>query len=395
MSTETEVLDAEATPETGEPVAPGTLVVQDKSALELAEEQFPMARREQVAAFLNIQAENPALLPYLGICAKYGLDPTMGQIWLIEKKIKVRDGDSGNKVDRYVLAPTVGRDGLLAVAQRQPEFEGMLSGVVCERDSFEVEYTGSREDPKVIHRYASKPTVFDDDEDARLYRGRILGAWAKVYVRGRFPTYFYADLKEYGQTGTGSDGSKYWRGAWAFTQAMILKAAQSMALRVAIGVTGIEPADELAGATAEMAQDAHDPEEGIEEFLRELEIPEQLKTDLGLAFQEANELEPFSWSIAKVKMRLEGRSEGEARQVLAEVQHEVQVHQRNEARAEGAKIPAKSLEKGAQLFQPEGWVTVTECEVLKTKVKVSLEGVEDPLDFKPEDPVLVRQTDAS
>lgn len=387
--TETEVLDAKPA---AEPVAAGDLVVQDATALDLADRQFPPERREQVAAFLNIQADNPALLPYLGICAKYELDPTMGQIWLIEKKIKVRDGDSGNKVDKYVLTPAVGRDGLLAVARRQKDYEGIHSGVVCEKDSFEVEYSGRRDDPQVLHRQASKPTVFAEGEDARAYRGRILGAWAKVYIKGMLPTYFYADLKEYGQMGTGNDGSKYWRGAWAYTSAMILKAAQSMALRVAIGVTGIHPADELAGAVAELAEDAADPTQGLEEFLAAEIVSDEQRTQLTNAITKANEQEPFSWSIAKVKMRLEGRTEEEVEAVLREIEDEIDVRRINEAMGEGAKIPARSLEQGAEIWVSHSWVTVAECEVLKTKVKVVLADEQDPVEFKLEDPVFVRQT---
>jgi hypothetical protein len=312
--------------------------VRADNALNLVE-RFTPEQRTQIAQFLNIQGDDPAFLPYLATCATYGLDPIMGQIWLIPQRVKVKDGaGKENWEDRY--RPSVGRDGLLAIARRTPEYEGIQGDVVCERDSFEVEYTGAQDDPQVLHRFRSKPTEGEENPDR--WRGKILGAWAKVYVRGKRPVFYYAPLREHGKFD--ADKNK-WMGSWGYTSAMIQKAAQSYVLRIALGVTGIVPADELASATSEFAGKAKvDPEEDAVEALREVLRTEdaEVRGALEDAIRKANALEPYSWSAAKVRMRLGDADVDQARAVAVEIGNE-------NLRREGAVWRREVEEAGGKL----------------------------------------------
>lgn len=317
---------------------------------ELAERVFTAERRVQVAQFLNITAEDPVLIPYLVACATYGLSPIMGEIWLIPQKVKVRNGDTTTSENRY--RPAVGRDGFLTIARRDKRYAGLQGAVICEHDTFEVEYTGNlAEDPKVLHRFASKPTVFEPGDDPGRWRGRILGAWAKCYTHGQPPTFYEASLREHGkleqewewgqQRGERKyvwlkeDGAKtfdntgrpsmQWAGAWEYVSAMILKAAQSYVLRIAMGITGLAPADEMqpqltagSGVLTESVPDQFEWEQ--------LECPPELRERLRLAVEAANELAPMSWSPAKCEMVLMSRSVEELEDRAASIEREAELH---------------------------------------------------------------------
>jgi hypothetical protein len=166
--------------------------------MELAERMFTPARRRAVAKFLNVESSDPALPAYLAVCASYGLSPVMGQVWLIPVRMKVRDGDVESWQDRYRVA--VGRDGLLAVARRDMRWRGMRYGVVCAADSFEVEDGIGPDYPKVLHRFAMKPTTFDTPAAATKYRGPVIGAWAYVRPLESEPEWYFANLREHGRT---------------------------------------------------------------------------------------------------------------------------------------------------------------------------------------------------
>lgn len=169
--------------------------------LELAGSMFPMEARQQIAALLTIPAESPALMPFLALCVAEGFSPWANHVWLIPKKIKVpaTDGDGDVEVVKHI--PMVGRDGLLHKARqtkRRPGgFKGLKHGVVCERDTFEVHEDGSFDGPVVLHRYASKPTEFGEGVDPGRYRGKIIGAWAKCFVDGEPPTFYFASVREH------------------------------------------------------------------------------------------------------------------------------------------------------------------------------------------------------
>lgn len=374
------------------------------NGFELAERVFTPERRESVAKFLNITADDPVLVPYLAVCATYGLSPIMGEIWLIPTKVTVRanNGEPEKKEDRY--KPAVGRDGFLSIARRDPRFRGLKSAVVCEHDSFEVEYDGSEDEPKVLHRFASKPTVFDEGVDPSRYRGRIIGAWAKCRVAGGDPTFYFASLREHGKLehefewGQARGERRYvyldaegkatfentgkpkmvWAGAWEYVSAMILKAAQSYVLRIALGITGLAPADEMVLDPAERMRLDEQPQGGramigTGEFEWEkIDAPEELRERLRTAVDAANELAPLSWAPAKIEMVLVGRPVDELEARAAEIEHEVELYEQriDPPSGEAQETPEE---------RPEGQVADAEVveppEPLSDEERVTLGGL--------------------
>ena len=314
--------------------------------LEIAERLFPPERRAAVAQFHGIPVDDPALMPYLSWCAALKLSPTSGHVWLIPKTVKPKDGAP----KRTIYKPAIGRDGLLQRARMTKGlpggYRGMQSAVLCEHDTFEVEYGGDIDtDPRVVHKYAPKPTEFAEGESPGRWRGKIIGAWAKAYVDGEPPTFYYADLKEHGQLQQVWDYDKgsrerkrvwlddagkptfaetgrpkqEWSGAWEYTSAMALKSAQSYVLRIALGVTGVEAVDEMHGP--------RQPESNGIEVSTSPELPEpdwgddeELAESLKLAFDRANQVQPGAYLPQKINLLLAGADSEELRRhLLADV----------------------------------------------------------------------------
>lgn len=326
-------------------------------AIQLAEDNFTPEQREQIARFLNITAEDVALMPFLGIAAHYGLDPIMGEVWLIPQKEKAKDG----KPERQYLRPAVGRDGYLSIARRQPDFQGIQGDVVCEHDSFDVDWDGTRDAPLVLHRPASKPTQFKGDENPARWRGKILGAWCKVWIKDRAPQYYYAPLSEHAKTWESQDGTrKGFSGAWSYTSAMILKSAQSVALRLAFGISGFVPVDEIRDEVEGYAEEITDLTIEAAQALRalQLDIPSELEDHLVEALLEINRVAPNSWGVSKVDMVLGGADQEKVESVLDGIEGEISVVQQREAEAEKAAQDAAEHPEQEQP-QPEEVVDAT------------------------------------
>ena len=194
----------------------------------LADRMYNDEHRAALARYLGVAPDNPALFPMLAVCAAWGLDPFAGQVWLLKQK-----GRDASGQERW--RPAAGRDGYLAIANRQPDFLGVQGDVVREQDTFKVAWqtldNGMR--PIVEHAYEQSP----GEGEERKVRGPILGGWAIVSRTGRLPVYYFAPWAEHMR-----DPEK---SAWSFKSAMILKAAQSMALRLTYSITGLVPVDEM------------------------------------------------------------------------------------------------------------------------------------------------------
>jgi hypothetical protein len=286
---------------------------------------IPQEHREAISQYLGIEADDPALPAYLAICEQYELSPFLGQIWLIETNEKIRDGE-GRETNRKRKRPAAGRDGYLAIAQRTGLLKGVQSDVVCEHDTFEVDWGVEPEKAPII-RHSYSPT----EED----RGNILGAWAKTYRVDAYPTFYFARLKEHGKFGTNSStGEKYWKSAWAYTSGMILKSAQSMALRIAFSITGVTPVDEQ--------REGEEPVALIEE---EATIPwpedPAISDRLRSAVYEANLLEPNRYGPAVLQMMLGGKSPDELAQLAAQIEadNEQLASERGEEVADAEVVP--------------------------------------------------------
>lgn len=307
------------------------------NSLRMIEATFDTREKRQIAAYLGIDPRDDAFIPYLATCAQYGLDPVMGQIWLMEVKEKgAKDGEEKKR-----KKPAVGRDGFLAIARRTPEYEGMEFDVVCSKDTFEKRTENGI--PRVLHEYPSMPTEFEEGEVAANYRGDIVGAYCIVYVRGKKPTYFFAWLKEHAQTWTSNDGRSGYARAWKYTSVMIIKAAQSIALRLALGITGVVGADELKPESTEpeaLTSGTGGGPPSPAAFLSELEVDDELKDRLQREVARANAESPNSWSLAKLQMRLAGRDEDAVLRVLEEVQKENHIREEKATKAAEEEVDA-------------------------------------------------------
>jgi len=155
-----------------------------------------------------IGANDRELNMYLTIAAKYELDPFLHEIWF------TKIGDRNTII--------TGRDGYLKIANRHPEYNGMISDVVCAGDKF------LKDGDIVKHAY--------DIQN----RGAIIGAYAVVYRKDReHPSYFFAPFREYNKGG---------RGVWGqYPSAMIIKVAEAMALKRAFSISGLVTEEEIGG----------------------------------------------------------------------------------------------------------------------------------------------------
>lgn len=155
-------------------------------------------------------ATDAELSMFLTLAGTYKLDPFARQIYFMK---------AGGK-------PTIitGRDGYLAIAQRDANFDGLLSGTVHENDVFEIDTM----EGKVIH----KPNLKDS--------GKIVGAWAIAYHKNRKPAPVYVKMKEYMKQ------SQVWS---QYPSSMIEKVAEVRALKRQFGISGLVTEEEI-GTTA-------------------------------------------------------------------------------------------------------------------------------------------------
>jgi hypothetical protein len=230
---------------------------------------------------------------FLELCARYELDPFAKEIYAA--KMGSRSGEGGR------VAIIVGRDGMLKVAQRSGEFEGIAGDVVRFNDEFSKDSVKDLPD-HIIRGHALPPD--DTGKYPEGSRGPIVGAWATVYRRGRKPTYFYAPLNEYKPT-----GNKLTYSPWSNQEsAMILKCAESTALRKAFSINGVVGEEEMSRALERDAQDIGMTEWGSDPTLAAW-LPQ--------LFAAANALREDAYRPAKVRMMLRGKDD-EARELLAQ-----------------------------------------------------------------------------
>ena len=235
---------------------------------------------------------------FLEVAARYDLDPFAGQIYA------AKIGGQTSVI--------VSRDGLLSFAHRQQDFEGMVGDVVRENDEFRVTFdNGVRQvhhvwgtTPSLVapleqgtHPDASPPPRQSDHP-----RGEIIGAWAEVHRKGMRPTFYYAERSEY-------DSKK---STWASKpSAMILKVAESMALRKSFSISGVVGEDEVAKERASLSSLPEEPDWGNDP---------DMAVALKQAVEDANELVPGSYRPPKVKALLQDADDERRTEVLRGIQ---------------------------------------------------------------------------
>jgi len=142
---------------------------------------------------------------FLHVAETYGLNPFLGQIFYWKDK-------KGNSI-QYTS-----RDGYLSIANRHEAFDGFFSDVVRKNDSFK------RKNDVIEHEYGTD-------------RGEIIGAFCQVFRKDRSQeVYSFANFNEY--NGYNSVWNRY-------PSAMILKVAESMALKRAFSVSGLVSKEEM------------------------------------------------------------------------------------------------------------------------------------------------------
>jgi len=142
---------------------------------------------------------------FLHIAESYGLDPFNKELFFW------KDNKGG-----YTIMTS--RDGYLKIANMNEAFDGLVSDVIRANDNFAKNENG------IEHQYGSE-------------RGKIVGAYALVYRKDRkYPVYVFAPYEEY------KAHNRVWS---SYPSAMILKVAESMALKRGFTVSGLVSQEEM------------------------------------------------------------------------------------------------------------------------------------------------------
>lgn len=307
-----------------------------------AREDFDDKQIELIRATVAKDCNTPELYMFLELCAKYDLDPFAREIYAA--KMGNKDGQTGNVV------MIIGRDGLLAIANRSGEFLGIEGDVVCQNDTF------SKKAGEAL------PT----HEYTQTDRGDIVGAWAVAYRMQRQPTYFFAPLAEYKP----GPGRKLDYSPWSSQQsAMILKCAESMALRKAFSITGLVGEEEMSRNRAIAENGARQLVSASDSELEWGEDP-ALALWLQQLVAAANESKASIYRPAKLRAMLQGRTDDEREEFAVVVCDQlaaagVAVPERPTAeQAEEARVAA---EKAAQEAQEAEAAAAAEAEAAEAE----------------------------
>ncbi|MDO6737135.1 RecT family recombinase [Wenyingzhuangia sp. 2_MG-2023] len=161
---------------------------------------------EEVAVIQNTVAKgtNGVELGYfLSVCKSVDLNPFNKEIWCYKD----------NKNNIIIIT---GRDGFLTKAQRSPQYNGIRSSEVCEKDVFNLDVANN----KITHNIT----------ESRSKRGAIIGAYAIAFRKDGEPTIEWADFATYNK------GSFVWK---SHDADMIKKVAESHALKKAFGMSNL------------------------------------------------------------------------------------------------------------------------------------------------------------
>lgn len=231
--------------------------------------------------------DNEFLL-FLELVGRYKLDPFAGHVYLA--KMPGKDGEPPT------YKTIVARDGLLALANRHEDFEGVEGDVIYASDVI------ARTPDGFQHTYAQIAA------EERM-KDKIVAAWARVYRDGRRPTFFLARFASYKRSNRAWD---------RYPDAMILKVAESMALRKAFSITGLIPEDEVGARYDEQAGGIVD-EGAVVEQEPDWGPDEKLAEQLQVAFAEANRVRPGAFLPQKIRLSLAGADQLKRREILQQV----------------------------------------------------------------------------
>lgn len=219
---------------------------------------FNPAMIQTIKSTVALGATDSELLMYLSLAKKYGLDPFAKQIWCLKYAKKDRDGNFDYANTRATIFS--GRDGFKAYAQSHgDEYKGLQSNYVCENDEFELHQTFDVEKGEVI-------IASFQHKNTHKERGKPVGAWAVSLRAGKSPVIVYIESTEFKQD------SPIWR---KFEQSMLVKCAESVALRKQWVITGLVSADEVDPESFVKAKEKY-PESRIDHDEKALLIAENV-----------------------------------------------------------------------------------------------------------------------
>lgn len=188
----------------------------------------PQMRNLIKDALLPAEATDTELYYLLEMAATYRLDPFAREIWAVRMPGR-------NAAGRANVTIMVGRDGMLAIAERHDGYRGSVARAVYENDEFKFE-----SDPRKMPDGSFSHVTHSFDVTS--HRGALLGAWAEVYREGRPTTFFWAPIEEYDKSD--SDYSPWKKQKTV----MIEKCALVTALRTTFRISGLYIADEMSNA---------------------------------------------------------------------------------------------------------------------------------------------------
>lgn len=178
--------------------------------------EIMVVNADKIAKFTGYSSEEVAIIKqtvakgttdselayFLSVAKASGLNPFNKEVWCYKNK----NND---------LLVFTGRDGFLSKAQSNPDFNGIRSSEVKEKDEFSLDIANN----KINHLFG----IGD--------RGKIIGAYAIVFRKNGEPTIEWADFDTYNK------GYNTWKTNPA---EMIKKVAESHGLKKAFGISGVQ-----------------------------------------------------------------------------------------------------------------------------------------------------------
>jgi phage recombination protein Bet len=115
-------------------------------------------------------------------CKRSGLDPLLKEAFCVARRQNAGNRDKPNWVTRYEFQPS--EAGMLARAERFPDFKGIQASAVYAEDEIIVDQ-GKGE---VVHRF-----------NPAKRKGSLVGAWSRVVREGKLPVVVWLDFAGYVQ----------------------------------------------------------------------------------------------------------------------------------------------------------------------------------------------------
>ncbi|PTL77634.1 phage recombination protein Bet [Vitiosangium sp. GDMCC 1.1324] len=115
-------------------------------------------------------------------CKRSGLDPLLKEAFCVARRQNAGNRERPNWVTRYEFQPS--EAGMLARAERFPDFKGIQASAVYAEDDIIVDQ-GKGE---VVHRF-----------NPAKRKGSLVGAWARVVREGKLPVVVWLDFAGYVQ----------------------------------------------------------------------------------------------------------------------------------------------------------------------------------------------------